>query len=801
VKRAWIGIAALAACRIDPECFGTSECSEGRYCFERECVPVQPDRVTFTWWGDVEPIVRARCQTCHGAPLANGAPLTFVTYADVTEKASTGLSVHREMYRRVTSARAPMPPAPNPLLMEREVDVIRTWTRDGAPEGEPPVTWLRDVQPIVARGCGCHGEPTSNDAPMSLVTYEHTQAIRPGGVVHALMARRTSSMAQPMPPSGQLPIGEVNTIGAWSRIGAPRGTAAGLDGGVADTGVPPTPSPLEGLGILGEVSSGFQSLDGPSWSDATGALVVADPAADTVYTLSPPAPATPIRTPSGRANGTRFDASDRLLFAEHETRSITRREAGGAIATVADRFLGDRFNSPHDLAVRLRDGTLYFTDPPIGLAGRPKEIAFNGVFRVAPDGTVTAEWQGPESAIPTGVDLSPDESILYVSDRAANVVRAFDVGAGGALSGERLFASTEPEPSGIALDEDGNVFVATSIGVMVFASNGYLWGTIPIAEPCTNVAFGGSDRRTLYVTTSARIYAVNVQIPGTRWLAPPPDAGTNPVDGVPAAQAFGPMTYQFLEGPEWDAANGRLLFSDIPGDTIYQYVPPNDFSVLRTPSRMANGLAIEAGGTILICEHEGRAVTRLLPNDTTEIVAGLYMGLALNSPNDVTLRSDGTIYFTDPDYGLAGRPRGVAFHGLYRVSPQGALSAEWEGQLTERPNGVALSPDESTLYLTDTENRRVYRFGVGADGSLSDMGLFADAMGTSPDGLAVDRDGNVYLASSAGIEVFHPNGTRWGVIAVPESPSNLTFGGPELRTLYITTARTLYRVDVPIAGN
>ncbi len=796
-----LSLAVLGGCRLNPECFGTSECPDGTFCFEQECVPASPDGGTYTWWGDVEPIVRDRCQTCHDNPTANGAPISLVTYADVTAQASTGVPVHRQMYERVKSTSTPMPPPPNPGLSSSEIDIFKTWTREGAPEGDPPFTWYRDVQPIVAGNClGCHSDPPQNQAPIPLVSWENTQVTgSTNEPVHVIMARRVDAQMSFMPPTGRLPIGQINVIRAWSRIGAPRGRTTELpDGGLPDVGMPQTPSPLEGVGQLDQISTGYVFLDGPDWRAPTRVLVFADVTGDTIYQLTPPSTVVPLRTPSGRAEGLRSDPDDQLVAAERESRSITRTDDQGTVTTVTDRYNGNRFNSPNDIAVRLSDGTIYFTDPPLGLDGRPREINFNGLFRISPAGTVTAEWEGPEGSEPHGLDLSPDERTLYLSDSRDSVVRAFTVNPDGTLANERIFVYTEASPAGIAPDENGNIFVATAAGVQVFADNGWVWGTIPIPEQPTNLAFGGDDRRTLYVTTASTLYAISVQIPGTDWNRAMPDAGANPLEGVGAAEAFGPMTYQFLEGPDWDAANQRLVFSDINGDTIYEFRAPDQFNAIRNPSNMANGLFVEPSGSILMCEHGGRRVERLGTDMAVSVVTDNYNGMMFNSPNDITERSDGTIYFSDPDYGLAGRPMELNFQGVFRLTPGGVLTVEWQGSLTERPNGLVFSPDEQILYVTDTENRRVYRFDVGTDGALTGMGLFVDAMGDTPDGLAIDRDGNVYLASSLGIEVYRPDGTHWGNIPVAEAPSNVVFGGAERRTLYITTPHRLYRVDVPI---
>lgn len=284
---------------------------------------------------------------------------------------------------------------------------------------------------------------------------------------------------------------------------------------------PDTTDPMTAVGGFSQVATGFGFVEGPNWMDPAIAqvegLLFADVVGDAVHELRPPDVVRAIRAPSGRTNGMRTDENGLLLSAEHGTRSITRMSQIGIVETVVETFEGNRFNSPNDLAVRLSDGTIYFTDPPLGLDGRPRELPFNGVFRVAPNGTVTAEWRGAESSLPNGIEISPDQSTLYVTDSVEAVIRSFEVTPEGALTREKIFVRTAPQPDGLAPDQDGNLYVATSTGVQVFAANGYHWGDIRMPEQPTNVVFGGDDRRTLYVTTLSSVYSATTSIAGTRW--------------------------------------------------------------------------------------------------------------------------------------------------------------------------------------------------------------------------------------------------------------------------------------------
>lgn len=251
--------------------------------------------------------------------------------------------------------------------------------------------------------------------------------------------------------------------------------------------------------------------------------------------------------------------------------------------------------------------------------------------------------------------------------------------------------------------------------------------------------------------------------------------------------------YQFVEGPQWRDATGDLVFSDINGNTIYRYDPTAGGAptVLRTPSNNSNGLALDANGDLLAAEHGSRSITLTTTTGTTTVVDH-YMGMRLNSPNDL-IEHAGTIYFTDPPYGITDAQRELPFIGVFRIDPTGALTAEREGALTERPNGVVFDAIHQRLLIPDTDDGNVYGYDMMADGTLAPRAVFVQTSG-NPDGLATDLNGNVFVATATGIEVFSALGDRWGVIAVPEQPANCAFGDADHRTLYITARTGLYRV-------
>jgi gluconolactonase len=254
----------------------------------------------------------------------------------------------------------------------------------------------------------------------------------------------------------------------------------------------------------------------------------------------------------------------------------------------------------------------------------------------------------------------------------------------------------------------------------------------------------------------------------------------------PAFERLG-TGYAFTEGPVWRAADGAVIFSDMPGDHMRIWREGEGVRTFRQPSNMANGNAFD---------REGRLVTW----------ASHWHGKELNSPNDVVVKRDGAIYFSDPTYGRAdyyGRKRDVqlGFRGVYRVAPDGALAllADDFGQ----PNGLCFSDDEKRLFVNDTDRQHIRVFAMRSDGTLKGGEVWAETRGEgagAPDGMKLDSRGNVWCCGPGGIHVFAPDATCLGVLRTPEYVANFCFGGPDLKTLFVTASTSLYRVRVATAG-
>lgn len=265
--------------------------------------------------------------------------------------------------------------------------------------------------------------------------------------------------------------------------------------------------------------------------------------------------------------------------------------------------------------------------------------------------------------------------------------------------------------------------------------------------------------------------------------------------------------HRFLEGPAWRPDETHLRFSDILGNATLQWSGASGLSIYRANSHMANGNTYDRQGRLLSCHHASSRVTRMDDNETMTVLASHYQGKELNSPNDIVVKSDGAIYFTDPPYGReakVGIPRQpqLGFNGVYRLEPEGGgltlLSRDFN-----RPNGLCFSPDESLLYINDTPESRIRVFDVSADGLLSNGRLFAQTGGDGPggpDGMKTDSQGNIYCCAAGGLHVFTADGAFLGRLRTPMQITNFTFGDEDLRGIYLTGITTLYRVRARIPG-
>jgi gluconolactonase len=259
------------------------------------------------------------------------------------------------------------------------------------------------------------------------------------------------------------------------------------------------------------------------------------------------------------------------------------------------------------------------------------------------------------------------------------------------------------------------------------------------------------------------------------------------------------------EGPVWIKEGGYLLFSDINASKRMKYTPGQGVSVFKEHTNQANGLTRDLQGRTVACEHETRRVTRQEPDGSITVIANSFQGKRLNRPNDVVVKSDGSIYFTDPAGPAVPEQWDLTFQGVYRVSPDlGTLTLVVGDFLA--PNGIAFSPDESVLYINDSRRGHIRAFDVAANGTLARQTdrVFADLRGPEPgvpDGMKVDTAGNVYCGGSGGLYILDPKGKKLGrIVHGQPATTNIGFGGDDWKTLFFTSRSTLSSVAVKIPG-
>lgn len=290
--------------------------------------------------------------------------------------------------------------------------------------------------------------------------------------------------------------------------------------------------------------------------------------------------------------------------------------------------------------------------------------------------------------------------------------------------------------------------------------------------------------------------------------------------------------FKWVEGPVW--VQGSLFFAEIPSNRICKWTPGTGVTTFLTPSGYrgskpyggpesgSNGMTLDSQGRLTVAGHAQRDVYRFESMQTDgvrTILADMYRSKLLNSPNDLVYRSDGSLYFTDPPYGLRTQKdndpeKQLKINGVYRIphatgQKPGAQPERGDLQLLvsdlTRPNGIAFSPDEKYLYVNNSEPKKIWmRYRVRPDGSLTDAKLLYDATADkrpgAPDGMKVDEEGNIYSAGPGGVWIFSPEGKPLGTILMPERVANVAWAGPDRKTLYITASSSIYRVNLNVAG-
>jgi len=266
--------------------------------------------------------------------------------------------------------------------------------------------------------------------------------------------------------------------------------------------------------------------------------------------------------------------------------------------------------------------------------------------------------------------------------------------------------------------------------------------------------------------------------------------------------------FQFLEGPAWHTVERHLTFSDIPGDTMYRWRSDAGVTVFRVPSHKANGNTYDGQARLLTCEHATSRVVRQETDGRVTVLASHYRGQELNSPNDIVVKRDGSIYFSDPNFGRrptrygVPRPQQLSFQAVFRLDAH-------TGDLTpvaddlDQPNGLCFSLDEKRLFVNDSPRRHIRVFDVQPDGTLANGRVWAETTGDGvggPDGMKLDSAGHLYCCGPGGIHVFDQDAHCLGVIRMPEQTANFCWGDDDLQSLFICASTALYRIRVQVSG-
>jgi len=252
------------------------------------------------------------------------------------------------------------------------------------------------------------------------------------------------------------------------------------------------------------------------------------------------------------------------------------------------------------------------------------------------------------------------------------------------------------------------------------------------------------------------------------------------------------------EGPVW-SREGFLIFSDYSRDRLYKYDEgrgAEPVAIYREDSHGTNGNTMDAQGRLYSCEYKARRVTRTGRDGRIEVLAERFEGKRFNAPNDIVVRRDGHVYFTDPLFTPLDQ-RELDFYGVYHITPQGEIEAI--ARLQTRPNGITLSPDGRVLYVANTDERNVHAYDLDANGRASNERVVITDLVAGPDGIRTDAKGNLYIAAR-GVQIYSPDGKLLGHIAVPVNPRNLAFGDSDLRTLYLV-GNSIFRVRVETPGS
>lgn len=597
------------------------------------------------------------------------------------------------------------------------------------------------------------------------------------------------------------------------------------------------------MDIGGGDSAGWgRGLASPSWLEDVGGISVADTAHHRLILWVPGQRPTLLAKTPGAIVGAASDRNGGFVGCDWAGRRVVARQADGSTKTLAESFAGRRFNRPGDICTG-PSGVLYFTDqklpfppnepgietlPDSGVYGLDKGELFDTGIRID---------------LPGGLSFDAARSRLLVSEPRALRIHAFPVAPDGSVDGSAgtivatLDGTAKGAPHGLCIDAAGRIHAGGPGGIWVLDPSGAALGIVHLpASRVTGLAIGGGR---LWITTPVGAGAIDlaagIEAPRQDVVAPailrqplgfdqlierhdpafdrivPPDAAiANLASGGFFDDLGGgedELYSRSLEGLYWDSREDCLMFSDIGNSRRMRFTPSTGaITQAHFPTGFTNGATLDHDGNTLSCEHAGRRISRRLPNgERVNVVDRTDDGRRLNHPNDIVIRSDGNIYFTDPwwDFG-AGEASEIGHAATWHLDPDRRLH-EFGGDWIVC-NGLALSLDERILFVNDSYKYHIRAFDLAPDGSVdtSSDRVFCELKGAGdgkPDGMKLDLAGNVYCGGPRGLWVFSPEGRHLGTIVHGATQTNnLCFGGEEWRTLFFCSWISLHSVPLLIPG-
>jgi len=540
-----------------------------------------------------------------------------------------------------------------------------------------------------------------------------------------------------------------------------------------------------------KLSGVFAFTEGPA-ADPKGNVYFTDQPNDKIYIWTTEGKLSVFLTGGERSNGMYFDADGISLLACADLHNrLVSFDPNGKMTVLVEKYKGKKLNGPNDLW-RHPNGGLYITDPYYRRnwwIDPNMEQDGQHVYYLAPD-RKTLIRVTDDLVTPNGIIGTPDGKLLYVADLGARKTYVYTINPDGTLSNKKLFYDMGSD--GMTIDNEGNVYL-TGKGVTVFNSAGEKIDHIDINEGWTaNVCFGGKDQDTLFITASKSLYSVKMRTKGVTW---PISTETKSVVAPDAKVEKLAGGFSFTEGPTADA-QGNVYFVDITNSRIHKWSLDGKLSTFRENTNGANGEDIDDKGNLYVCEGGGRRITRIDTNGKATVLCDNYKSKKLNSPNDLWRDKKGGIYFTDPGYkkGESELDGSYVFYLPADAKEPIIVVADMTG-----PNGIVGTKDGSLLYVADYSGRKTWVYKIKDDGTLYDKKLFVPV---GADGIELDELGNLYLTdlSGKGVNIVSPEGKKIGYISVPNSTSNLCFGGKNGKTLFITARDSFYSIQMNVKG-